>query len=631
MGRTSALLLAGCVLAGGFPHAVHASSPFQTAKVRRIVDGSEVYIDRRQAKVNQEAKDGQQISTGSSRAELLFDKRALGFIGKQSLITLGRECFRLQQGTVLVNGTQKGCLGSKILGVRGTTYVLSAAQDGNYELSVLHGDVSVEDADAATAEAIPDVDILSLYPTLSPWIGFGPSAWGSNTGGLSLGEAAGLILGDLDFFLPISQNSAKSLLYSYTTASTNFDGAWGASTEIGYTWFDSNNQSSTTLFLGYDGWNSSSAVSSCFNNQVALGGQWQRDRWQFGLNGNIPIASCPNSLSLAAARIGIPIVNLGDQSITLSFSPYVINGAGSTSGGGQVGLDIPIGDHLQASAYAQYDDLLDTVVGGRITYRFATSGKFVRDPNLPLGRSGVIPQLSQLKPEQFNTGKPFQIALGKPSIQPPSAFSSPSSGDLVDAVNPLISQAETVHIKAGEQALLSATGQLISTRQLTKDEYAQLVISNATGQDPLPEGHAIIKTFQSLYEPPSMAMMAATGFNWLVSSRQPYPRARADQNLVVPDNKLEGSSSGSSSGLTANYYVCAYQSGATPIYYQFGNSFGTSDLQAAGTFPLEGVPTCSGLNINLGTFTSSTLVPTSPVLVFQDQQTGVITLRSSSV
>jgi hypothetical protein len=621
MHKFATALLGVLFVAGSLPQSSLASS-FQTAKVRRIVEGKEVYIDKRQAKVNQEAKDGQQISTGSSRAELLFDKRALGFIGKQSLITLGRECFRLQQGTVLVNGTQKGCLGSKILGVRGTTYVLSTTENGNFELSVLHGDVSVDEAGSVPADAEKDVDILSLYPTLSPWIGFGPSAWGSNTGGLKLGEAAGLILGDLDFFLPIAQNNAKSLLYSYTTASTNFDGAWGASTEIGYTWFDPNNQSSTTLFLGYDGWNSLSVGPSCFNNQLALGGQWQRDRWQFGLNGNIPIASCPNSLSLASARIGVPIVDLGDQSITLSFSPYVVNGAGSTFGGGQIGLDIPIGDHLQASAYAQYDDLLDTVVGGRITYRFATSGKFVRDPNIPPSGSSVIPQLSQGAPNRFNTGKPFQIALGQSAQSQQLAFSNPSSGDQVDAVNPLLVQAEQIQIKAGEKAVLSPSGQLISVGKLSKDEYSQLVISNMSGQDPLPEGHAIIKTYSQLYEAPSLAMMSATGFNWLISSRQPYPRARADQNLVVPDNKLEGSSSGSASGpgLTANYYVCAAQSGATSLYYASGLSGFTTVIQDAITFPLSGTPSCSfTITTPGGTFT------TSPVLVFQDQETGVIT------
>jgi len=78
-------------------------APFESATVRRIIDGKQVYINRQQAKVNQTAGRGQEISTGSSRTELLFDKRAIGFLGQNSLITLGEECFRLKSGRVLVN------------------------------------------------------------------------------------------------------------------------------------------------------------------------------------------------------------------------------------------------------------------------------------------------------------------------------------------------------------------------------------------------------------------------------------------------------------------------------------------------------------------------------------------------
>ena len=112
-----------------------AAAPFESATVRRIIDGKEVYVDRQQAMVNDTANRGQQVSTGSSRTELLFDQRAIGFLGRNSLITLGQECFRLLSGQVLINGPQTSCLGSKVLGVRGTTYVLSSTEDGGYDLS----------------------------------------------------------------------------------------------------------------------------------------------------------------------------------------------------------------------------------------------------------------------------------------------------------------------------------------------------------------------------------------------------------------------------------------------------------------------------------------------------------------
>jgi len=79
------------------------AAPFNSATIRRIIDGREVFIDRREATVDDTADRGQELSTGSSRAEVLFDRRALGFLGNNSLIRLGEDCFRLDRGQVLVN------------------------------------------------------------------------------------------------------------------------------------------------------------------------------------------------------------------------------------------------------------------------------------------------------------------------------------------------------------------------------------------------------------------------------------------------------------------------------------------------------------------------------------------------
>ena len=273
------------------------AAPFNNATIRRIIDGREVFIDRKTATVNDTADRGQELSTGRSRAEVLFDRRALGFLGSNSLIRLGEECFRLDQGQVLVNGPQNTCLGTKVLGIRGTTYVLSVRDDGNYELAVLSGEASVGDAVEATNDE-DSPDILSLYPTLNPVIGFGSSAWGSNSSGTTLGEAAGLILGDASFFVPLSQSLGSNLLYSYSTASSNFDGAWGASTELGYKWFNPDDRSISSLLVGYDGWDG----AGCFHSQLALGGLWQKGRWQFGVTGGIPLDQCVNNLGFAIGR-----------------------------------------------------------------------------------------------------------------------------------------------------------------------------------------------------------------------------------------------------------------------------------------------------------------------------------------
>jgi hypothetical protein len=496
-----------------------AAAPFESATVRRIIDGRQVYINRQQAKVNQTAGRGQEISTGSSRTELLFEKRAIGFLGQNSLITLGQECFRLKSGRVLINGPQSSCLGSKVLGVRGTTYVLSSTESGGYELAVLTGTATVGDQ-IATDGSADTQSILSRHPSLSPVVGLGSSAWGSNAGGTTLGQAAGLILGDLTFFTPLVQKNSSSLLYSYSTGSSNFDGFWGASSEVGYSWYDPNNQSSNTLLVGYDGWQ----IPGCFHSQVAVGGQIERNRWQFSANGGIPSDNCQDSLGFAIARVGIPVASLGERSIHLSLSPYVLHGLGNQYGGGRIGVNVPVGNALEFMAYGQYDKLLDSVVGGQVTYRFATAGRFVRDPNLPTpGQRSPLSWQNQ----SFKTGQPLQLALGQRSTAAISDISSP-----------LLAQAGDTVIQAGEEATFNAQGDLISKRAISRDRYSALVASNLTGQNLLPESHAIAATYKKLYGASNQALLSVTGVNWLIAAQTPFPRLRADNNLVIPEDKL---------------------------------------------------------------------------------------------
>lgn len=133
----SAGVLGACLL--GSSVTPSRAATFEQATIRRVVEGNQVFIDGRNAKVNDVARSGQQLRTGNARAELLFDRRATAFMGKSSVITLGNTCFRLSNGSVLVSGPQKACLGSKVLGVRGTTYALSRSSDGSYDLFVLEG------------------------------------------------------------------------------------------------------------------------------------------------------------------------------------------------------------------------------------------------------------------------------------------------------------------------------------------------------------------------------------------------------------------------------------------------------------------------------------------------------------
>ena len=522
-------LLAIACAASLFP-ATAGAAPFNNATIRRIIDGREVFIDRQPATVDDTADRGQELSTGSSRAEVLFDRRAIGFLGNNSLIRLGEDCFRLDRGQVLVNGPQNSCLGTKVLGIRGTTYVLSVREDGSYELAVLSGEATVSDA-LETPESQNSNDILSLYPTLNPVIGFGASSWGSNSSGRALGEAAGVILGDASVFVPLSQNLGSTLLYSYSTASSNFDGAWGASTELGYKWFKPDDRSISSLLIGYDGWDG----PGCLHSQLAVGGQWQKNRWQFGVTGGVPLDQCANNLGFAIGHFGIPIADVGNQSITLSLSPYVLHSTGDSYGGGRIGLNAPVGDRVALSAYGQYDNLLDTVVGGEISYRFGTNGGFVNDPNLPAKK------LASPAPRQagkFNTDRVKRVALnedqGNAFSQPALESTTISSTNL----NSLINNADTIiRLKAGEEARFSPNGTLLNQQMMSKERFSQLIIETMRGQNLLPESHAINLAYQQLYGLPNRTLLAILGSDWLIEARTPYPRLRGSNNLVAPDKK----------------------------------------------------------------------------------------------
>mgnify|MGYP001180523458 FL=1 len=523
--------LLGIAFAATFLPVTASAASFNSATIRRIIDGREVFIDRREATVDDTADRGQELSTGSSRAEVLFDRRALGFLGNNSLIRLGDDCFRLDRGQVLINGPKNTCLGTKVLGIRGTTYVLSVKDDGSYELAVLSGEATVGDA-VETPENENTPDILSMYPTLNPVIGFGSSAWGSNSSGESLGEAAGLILGDASVFVPLSQSMGNNLLYSYSTASSNFDGAWGASTELGYKWFNPDNRSISSLLVGYDGWDG----AGCFQSQLALGGLWQQGRWQFGVTGGIPLDQCANNLGFAIGQVGIPVADVGDQSITLSLSPYVLRGIGDSYGGGRIGLNVPIGDQVTLSTYGQYDELLDTVVGGQISYRFATNSGFVNDPNRrPQRPSSPLPWQAS----EFNTGRPMQIALNRSRGTTPTQPRTNTTPIANTNFNNLISEADTiVRLKAGEEATFSSDGVLLSQGMMSQERFSQLIIETMSGQNLLPESNVINLIYQQLYGLPDRTLLSILGSDWLIAARTPYPRLRGANNLVVPNNKL---------------------------------------------------------------------------------------------
>jgi len=311
--------------------------------------------------------------------------------------------------------------------------------------------------------------------------------------------------------------------------------------------------------VGYDGWD----IDGCYHSQLAVGGLWQKGRWQLGVNGGVPLDQCVNNLGFAIAQVGIPVADVGDQSITLSLAPYLLHGIGESYGGGRVGVNVPIGSQLTLSAYGQYDNLLDTVVGGQVSYRFATNGEFVNDPNL---REPAQPSPLPWQSSEFNTGRPMQIALQRGDGAQPQITETQS---LPSSFRNLIGKADaTVRIKAGEVATLDSDGRLLTQQMMSNEKFSQLIIETMSGQNLLPESNAISLVFQRLYGLPNRTLLSILGSDWLIAARTPYPRLRGSNNLVVPENKLPKQ--------TLLTYVCKASNGNPSMLYYTGKGMGGS-------------------------------------------------------
>lgn len=139
------------------------------ATIQAILDGTELYIDSRQARVKQQAKPPQLISTGNSRGQLGFSSGAVGRINRDSELRLGSRCLLLDRGEVLISGRQSGCTRSVRLSVRGTNYVLSLNAAGETTLSVLQGSIGFEplrdgEPIAASSSTVNSGQRLELSP-----------------------------------------------------------------------------------------------------------------------------------------------------------------------------------------------------------------------------------------------------------------------------------------------------------------------------------------------------------------------------------------------------------------------------------------------------------------------------------
>jgi hypothetical protein len=133
----------------------------ETAVVQEILDGQQLYIDRKQAREQDKARAPEQLSTGDSRGQIGFNSGAVGRMNRFSQMKLGQGCFLLEKGQILVSGRQTGCTRSARLSPRGTNYVLEVNDNGEAEISVLEGTVAVEPARDGAPTGQPATTVAS--------------------------------------------------------------------------------------------------------------------------------------------------------------------------------------------------------------------------------------------------------------------------------------------------------------------------------------------------------------------------------------------------------------------------------------------------------------------------------------
>jgi hypothetical protein len=140
----------------GLRSPVLAQAAVNRAEITQILDGSDVFIQNKLAKVKDSANKGQRVRTEKARAQLTFNTGAVGRLAPNSVLTVG-QCARLQKGTLLVNGAMNGCTSRVVAGVRGTTYLLEVADNGQANIKVLEGEVRVaQNTQPAEAEVSTD-------------------------------------------------------------------------------------------------------------------------------------------------------------------------------------------------------------------------------------------------------------------------------------------------------------------------------------------------------------------------------------------------------------------------------------------------------------------------------------------
>ena len=377
--------------------AIAGSVPWRPTSLRieRIVNKAGVVtINGKRVRSGDTGLSGDLVATKKTKTEVFFPNTAQGVMLDGTRFSLGKNCIQLDKSAarqrVLLSGVSSVCFGnnSKANTIQ-TVYIVEQDARFNYTVAVLAGNVSIDkNIDTLIAD---DYDINKRFPVIAPSFGVGASGFAN-----AFPSPGGLFLATANAFVPLSQQRAASLLYSYSAIGSDFAGFTGISTELGYRWLTPANQSSTSVYLGYSGFDS----PSCYSNLVNLGAGWERRRWRLGASAGLDTGGCQAAFSFGALNFSAPIATFEKTRIAyLSLTPYLLWGDNilttgyydatsvSVAPGARLSLFAPITENLSLNAYGAFDTVYGATVGGSLNLRFPIGGRVIRDPNLQNARA----------------------------------------------------------------------------------------------------------------------------------------------------------------------------------------------------------------------------------------------------
>ena len=526
---------------------------YNRAEITRIEHPGQVFID--DTKVNlkktsnlpivNKARINSTIRTRKSTADVIFDGRTIGYMAIDTPVRMGTTCIDLLPGgRIFLMGDKCAFIGDKKKkNTRpSSSYELARDADGFYTLSVGAGQVVVEEySQTSPGDSANDQTIVSdlgpySFPKVNPTFGTGLSG---DT--YAFPSTGGLILGQVNAFVPISQSAGNKIVYSFTSVSSNFDAYLGMSTEVGYRWFTAANQSSTGLYLGISGFD----TPSCFNTLMNIGVGHDIARWRFGASTGLKVAGCDAGFSYAGLNVSLPIAKMGDQrNLYLSLSPYAIWGsniispgsiyqsgvASSLSPGGKITLNAPLSESLTLKAYSAIDTIYGVAIGTSIVYRIPTARGFIDDPNTSHLPKSSAPLSSSILKHEVPNADTFNLSLsGFTNISDQSSNHGnqdpytllASNHDMKGLTTQLSLPGSPIVINEGQQAKFNTDGELIgNVVDMKPIEINEMMLRSLKGRPLLPESRRLAKV-ASRYGALNSQLAKVTGLYFLEASGLP--------------------------------------------------------------------------------------------------------------